>query len=320
MKFQELKKNLASTLPNLFFIKGEDAFLRDKAVEMIKNKAVTLKELNVICFDDESTDMVSIINSCRSLPMMDEHKVVVLKNLAIKKAEELAPLVQYASSPVETTILVIVASENVSLYKKFEEKAVVVDCSYLDSIMLSKLIVTELARHSVQINQDALSALIEYCNYDYTRINNEVIKLSNFVGEGQVISLDIVKQNVTKDVEYDIFEFTNAVSKRDGKNAIQIVKNLLMKKEPPIKLLVLIHNSFRRMFFSLSTTADNETIAKELGTKPYAIKIAREQGANFGVAKLKKFMDLGAKLDFDIKNGKMNEENALVYFVTSICA
>ena len=139
MKFQDLKKNLVNNLPNLFFIKGEDAFLRDKAVEMIKNRAVTLKELNVICFDDESTDMVSIINSCRSLPMMDEHKVVILKNLAIKKAEELAPLVQYASSPVDTTILEVVANENIALYKKYEEKAVVVDCSYLDGVMLSKL-------------------------------------------------------------------------------------------------------------------------------------------------------------------------------------
>ena len=201
MKFQELKKNLANNLPNLFFIKGEDAFLRDKAVEMIKNRAVTLKELNVICFDDESTDMTSIINSCRSLPMMDEHKVVVLKNLAIKKAEELNPLVEYASSPVSTTILVVVASENANLYKKFEEKAIVVDCGHLDGIMLSKLIVTELSRHSVQINQDALSALINYCNFDYTRINNEIIKLSNFVGGGNIVDLDTVKQNVTKDVE-----------------------------------------------------------------------------------------------------------------------
>ncbi|MBR4271100.1 MAG: DNA polymerase III subunit delta [Clostridia bacterium] len=320
MKFQDLKKNLVNNLPNLFFIKGEDAFLRDKAVEMIKNRAVTLKELNVICFDDESTDMVSIINSCRSLPMMDEHKVVILKNLAIKKAEELAPLVQYASSPVDTTILVVVANENIALYKKYEEKAVVVDCSYLDGVMLSKLIVTELSKRKVQINQDALNAVIEYCNYDYTRISNEVIKLSNFVGDGQIINLETVKQNVTKDVEYDIFEFTNAVSGRDGKTAISIVKNLLMHKEPPIKLMVLIHNSFRRMFFALSTTADNETVASQLGTKPYAVKIAREQGAKFGIAKLKKFMDLGAKLDFDIKNGKMAEENALIFFVTSICA
>jgi len=318
MKFQELKKNLSAMLLNLFFIKGEDAFLRDKAVEMIVSRAVKLKELNALFYDDESTDMVAILNSCRALPMMDDHRVVVLRDILVKKSEDLQPLVDYIKNPTSTTILVVVASVNVGLYKKIEDQAVVVDCGYLDTAMLSKLVVTELAKRSVQIQQDALDALIEYCNHDYMRINNEIIKLANLINGG-VVDLKVVQENVTKDVEYDIFELTNAVSEKNGKVAISIIKNLLLRKEPPQKLLIMMQNSFRRMFFAMSSKDTNEQVASLLNVKPYAVKKAREQGAKFGVAKLKKCMDLGAMLDFSVKNGKITDENALINYVSMIC-
>ena len=319
MKFQELKKNLQSALPNLFFIKGEDAFLREKAVEMVVSRAVKLKELNALFFDDESTDMVAIVNSCRAFPMMDEHRVVVLKDLAIKKSDDLSLLVDYIKAPTPSTILVIVASENVSLYKKIEEFAVVVDCSYLDSPMLAKLVVTELSKQGVQIQQDALDALIEYCNHDYMRISNEIVKLTTFVGSG-VVDLAIVQASVVKDVEYDIFELTNAVSEKNGNVAISIIKNLLLRKEPPQKLLIMMQNSFRRMFYALSSKESNEDVALKLNVKPFAVKKAREQAVKFGIAKLKKCMDLGAQLDFSVKNGKITDENALINYVSMICA
>ncbi len=319
MKFQELKKNLVSSLPNLFFIKGEDAFLREKAVEMIVSRAVKLKELNALFYDDESTDMVAIVNSCRALPMMDEHRVVVLKDLAVKKADELTPLVEYLKAPTPSTIVVVVVSESLLIYKKIEEQAIVVDCSYLDTAMLSRLVVSELTKNGVQINQDALEALIDYCNHDYMRISNEIVKLVNFVGNG-VIDRNIVDISVVKDVEYDIFELTNAVSEKNGSAAISIIKNLLLRKEPPQKLLIMLQNSFRRMFFAMSSKESNEVVATKLNVKPYAVKKAREQGAKFGIAKLKKCMDLGAQLDFSVKNGKITDENALINYVSLICA
>ena len=318
MKFQELKKNLVNALPNLFFIKGEDAFLRDKAVEMIVSRAVKLKELNALFYDDESTDMVAIVNSCRAMPMMDEHRVVVLRDILVKKSEDLAPILEYLKNPTSTTILVILVSSNSTLYKKIEDQAVVVDCGYLDKVMLSKLVVTELAKRSVQIQQNALDALIEFCNYDYMRINNEIIKLANLVENG-LVTLSVVEENVAKDVEYDIFELTNAVAEKNGKTAISIIKNLLLRKEPPQKLLIMMQNSFRRMFFAMSSKESNEEVATLLNVKPYAVKKAREQGAKFGIAKLKKCMDLGAMLDFNVKNGKITDENALVNYVSMIC-
>ena len=93
MKFQELKKNLAEKIANLYYIKGDDAFLRHKAVEMIEARAVTFRDLNILRFDDETTDINNIVSACRALPMMDERRVVVLKDIAVKKQDDLKPLI-----------------------------------------------------------------------------------------------------------------------------------------------------------------------------------------------------------------------------------
>ncbi len=317
MKFQELKKSL-SNIKQAYFIKGSDAFLRQKSVEMIVNFSLKIKDLNLAYFTDENTDMSAIISACLSIPMMDEHRVVVLKDIAVKKADEVAPLIKYLQKPLLSTVLIIVDSVGNSALKKLEPLCEIVDCSPMDSTMLAKLVVTQLNTFGVKINSDALERLINYCNNDYTRINNEVIKLGNMLGSGGLVALEIVEQNVHREIEYDVFELSNAVVNKNGKKAMQIVEQLLLRKESPQMLIMLIVGNFRRMFFALSSKDSNAVVATKLGIKEYAVKIARETGARFSLPKLKKALDLGASLDYKIKAGEMSDKNALYFFITSV--
>ncbi len=319
MKFQDLKKNLANGISKIYFIKGEDAFLRQKAVDMIESKAVNFKDINILRFDDENTNLGNIIDSARALPMLDERRVVVLKDIAVKKQDDIKPLIDYAKKPTPTTVLIVVDSVGVSAYKKFEELSDVVDCGKLDSNMLSRLILNQLGAFNCKINSDALNALIGYCDLDYTRINNETIKLANLIGNGGTITLRDVEENVHREVEYDIFELSNAVAVCDCKKAIDIIKQLLERKESPQMLIMMIQGSFRRMFYASLSKETNAQIATKLGVKEYSIRISREQAQKFTPVRLKKILDLGANLDYQIKAGQMSDENALIYYITNIC-
>ncbi len=319
MKFQELKKSLANGLKNLYYIKGDDAFLRHKAQEMIENSAVSLKDLNIVRFDDENANAFDIVNACQILPMMDKYRVVVVKG-GFKKADEIKPIIEYAKKPTTTTVLIVVDNgANPNLYKSYSSIAELVDCSKLDSALLSRLVLSELAPYKTKINSDAMESLLSICNFDFTRINNEVIKLANLVGTGETITKDDVLNNVAREIEYDIFELSNAVSVKQGAKALEIIKNLLERKESPQMLLMLIQSTFRRMFYAIGTKESNAEIASKLGVKEYSIKIARDQASRFTLSRLKSIIELGEKLDFDIKSGNMNDENALLYFITNIC-
>lgn len=319
MKFQELKKSL-TTIRQAYFVRGSDAFLRQKAVDMIVNHSLKYKELNLSTFNDENTDISGIVSACQSIPMMDEHRVVVLRDIAVKKADEVAPIVNYLKKPLPSTVLILVDSVGNSALKKIEPLCEVVDCSPLDMSMLSKLVVNQLSTFGVKINNDALANLVNFCGNDYTRINNEVIKLGNLLGSGGLVTSEIVEQNVHREIEFAVFELSNAVGAKNGARAMQIVEQLLLRKESPQMLLIMIVNSFRRMFFAISSKDSNAVVAQKLGIKEYAVKIARESGAKFSPAQLKKILDLGAMLDFQIKTGEMDDKNALFYFITNISA
>lgn len=317
MKFQELKKSLTS-IKNAYLVRGSDAFLRQKATDMIIDRSLKFRDLNLSTFTDENTDISAILSACRSIPMMDERRVVLLRDIAVKKAEEVAPLVEYLRAPLGSTILIIVDSVVSAVYKKLEPLCELVDCSPLDKIMLSKLVANQLDKFGVRINNDALDALVDYCNSDYTRINNEVIKLGNMLGSGGLVTLQIVEQNVHREVEFDIFELGKAVSVKNGARAMEIINQLLIKKESPQVLLMMIVSNFRRMFYAISSKESNAAVAAKLGVKEYAIKVAREVGARFTPGQLKRTLDLGARLDYQIKAGEMNDKNALLNFVSNI--
>lgn len=317
MKFQDLKKSLTLLQP-AYFVRGSDAFLRQKAVDMIVRHAVQLRDLNFCVFDDENTDISAIRAACQSIPMMDKYRVVLLRDIAVKKADEVAPIVEYLRHPLPSTVLVVVDTVGNPALKKIEQACEVVDCSPLDTPMLTKLVVKELGTFGVKINNDALDVLVEYCQHDYTRIHNEVIKLANLLGDGGLITRQIVEQNVHREVEYAVFELSNAVADKDGARAMQIVEQLLVRRESPQMLLMLIVANFRRMFYAVSTRETNAAVAAKLGIKEYAVKIAREVGSRFSPAQLKKVLDLGGELDFEIKAGKMSDKNALIYFITNI--
>ena len=317
MKFQDLKKSL-NTIKPIYLVRGSDAFLRDKAVEMIVNHSVKFKDLNLITFNDESTDISAIVSACKIIPMMDERRVVVLKDLAVKKVDEIKPIVDYATQPLQSTVLVVVDSQNSAVYKKLEPLSEIVDCSPLDSSMLTKLIVSQLGKMNCKINSDAVSILIEYCNFDYTRINNEVIKLGNLLGSGGLVTKEIVQENVNREVDYDIFELGNAVSVKDGKKALAIIEHLLEQKQSPQMLIMLVLSNFRRMFYAIMSKDTTQTIANKLGIKEFAVRKAREVGSKFSPAQLKKILDLGVQLDYQIKSGEMSDKSALLYFVANI--
>jgi len=319
MKFQDLKVSLQNGVLPVYLIQGKDAFLRNKAEEMIVNTAVpTLKDINVIIFNDENANIENIMTSGLSLPMMTDKKCIVLRDVILKAEKDIAVLLGLCKNPTPSTCLIIVDSNNNACYKEIAKYAMIVDCATLDAPMVQKIVINILSKFKVSIDITALNTLLAYCNLDLMRITNEAVKLASYVGENGIIKVDDVELLVHKDVEFSIFELGNAVSKGDGKKAINIITLLLEKKEQPQTLMMMIQSNFRRMFYTVSTKLNNKDIADLLGVKEYSIKVARETARNFTPVKLKSILDLGEELDYKIKAGLMSAENALYFFVTNL--
>ena len=319
MKFSELKKELNNRVDRFYIIKGKDAYLRTRAQQMIEHRCVKgLEDVNITRYNDENFNIESIITDMTAMPIMSDFRVVVLKDVNIKSSTDVTTIQKTLEKNISSNILIINDGTELNWYKPLLGLAIVVDCDTLDEIMLQRIALKGFQDNEVNINADALQNLVRFCNGDLGRINNEVNKLSNFVGKTNTITNEVIKQLVTKDLEYNVFELSNAVSKKDCATALNIVKQMLNQKESAQVLLMMILSNFRRMFYASISKETNLDLAKKLGTKEYAIKIAKDLGKRFGAMRLKSILEFGAELDYKIKSGGMTAENALYFFITHI--
>lgn len=304
-----LKNRLQKKIECCYLVQGEDFLLYDKALELIKKGTnLQFEEFNFLVFDDDNFDEEKVLNSFETLPMASEKKIVLLKN--ITKISEIfkKKLKVYLNAPVESTCVVIF-----DFFNKFDfiisEK---VSAKRLEDKSLKEIIVSEMKLKNKQISPKACEMLIESCCNYYSLIKNELEKL--FAVDEEEIDEKIIDKYVCKETEFTVFELTDALSKKDGQKAVSLLN--LMEKDT--KTFNLVLNHFRRLFFVAISEMGDRDLAELLSVKEFAITKARTLSKNFSKIQLKNIYEMLNDIDFYIKNGQMQVENALYYLIFGI--
>lgn len=304
-----LKSRLQKKIEACYVVQGEDILLYDKALELVKNACkLELEDFNFTVFDEDSFSEQAVLDCLQTLPMGSDKKLVLLKNITKFGESFKKSLREYLKNPVPTTCLVIF-----DFFNKFDfliaEK---VSAKRLDDASLQALIAAELKKSGKTITPDACEKLIASCCNYFFLIFNELSKLS--ACDEDEITAEIVESLVSKETEFTVFELTDALSKRDADKAVGLLN--LMEKDT--KTFNLVLNHFRRLFFaSISDLSDRE-LAELLGVKEFAITKARSLAKNFTKLQLKNIYEMLNDVDFYIKNGQMQVENALFYLIFGI--
>ncbi len=307
-----LKKRLSEGLARVYVVEGDDYYLFDKAFLMIKNACgITLDDFNVNVFDEESFSTDKLFAATELLPIIDEKRLVVIKGGKLSEGDKKRTTEILLHIPKTTVVVVLDYNKNFEFLKK---DFVLVDANRMDKELVKKLITAYLARISKKIDADAMDELIESCNGYLTRIMNELNKLVCFDLDSENITKESVDKLVNKDIEFSVFELTEALSKKDGDKAIRLLK--LMEKDQGV--FALIANQFRRLFYASISDLTNAELAGLLGVKEFAIMKARQLAKGFSKAQLKKICSLLEEMDYAVKSGAMLQTNALYLLVFNI--
>lgn len=308
-----LKSRLAEEIKNVYLLTGDDFYLFEKGKEMIKKALyIQIPDLNINIFDDDNFSVKAFVDCCQLFPVGDNYRLVILNGITKLTEGDKKEILAYVKDPVATTVVVIL-----DYSQKFDflsGDVEVVSTSRMDKPVLVKIIASELKKYGKKISQEGVDSLIESSNGYLTKINNEISKLIYFSDESELITQNMIDEIVIKDVEYTVFELTEALGKRDGDKALKLLN--LMEKEQGV--LSLISNHFRRLFFISITDMPDNQLAGYIKVKEYAIKKAREQLKGFSKIQLKNINKLLEEVDYLIKSGQMLATNALYYLVFSI--
>lgn len=318
MEFVQLKKTLQTKIDNAYIIYGDDNYVLSKAYGLIYNSLnINMPELNEYRFDGDVVDLEDVKRALLTLPMMSDKKLVYINGVSKPKITNFDALLEYFNMPNDSSVLLINAGENLKDWDKLKGAVTLVDCNRLKVEVLRGVIVNELSKQGKQITATALSKLCEYSLNDLSAISNEIIKLSSYV-QGNIVTDEDVDQIVTKSFEFQIYELSEALAKKQGDRCFEIIASLKDKKDNVKLILPTISNHFRRLFYIAVSDNSVAELATMLNVKEFAIKKGIEQSKLFTKKQLKDILDSFAELDFETKKSDISIENAINYIVLKI--
>jgi len=316
----------------IYLFYGEDNFvIKTKTDQIIKKYDVD--EFNITHYDMEEQAVEEAINDASTIPFMSDLKIVVIKNAYFLSNEkpkkeikhDIEALRRYIENPFETTILIINAA-----YKKLDERKAITKlvmsrsnatkCDPLSSDDLRGWIKRQVGKQNKRIDLDAVEEFVKRVEHNTTVAVNELRKLMFYVEDIDHITLATIKEVITKNIEDNVYEISNAIFQNDRSKALSVYNDLVSYGEDPIQVLGMLTSKYREIMqvkqlkkagYDKAEIANYYNVSS--GRAYYMLKNANQVKETVVIKHLKKL----ETLDFQIKSGRIDKKTGLELFLLS---
>jgi DNA polymerase III subunit delta len=317
---------------NLYLLYGTETYIIDEAVKKITTGVLSEEdmEFNLSQYDLVDTPIEVAIDDAETMSFMGDKKVVIVKNAFFltgqkeKGVEHNVELFeQYVQFPCPTTVFIVIAPyESLDKRKKITKAllkhAGVIEATSFNERNAENWIREKAKEMNVNITPDAIGRLLQNVGANLQMLENELLKMEMYVGEGGTITEETIDEMVAKTLEQNVFTLVDKVVNRKIDDALKIFYDLLRQNEEPIKIASLITRQFRIIFqVKILSGVPQAELAKRLGLHPYAVKVALQQGSQFQEDELIDILNKLAEADYKMKTGN-NKQLELEMFLTNL--
>ena len=308
---------------------GEESYFIDFISDYIINEVLndTEKEFNQTVLYAKDIDVQTVISTAKQFPLMGKRTVVIIKEAQqLKKIEQLE---NYLNNPQESTILVFCykyksLDKRKSIYKILSKKAVLFESKKLYDNQVPAWIVNYLSSKQYKIGHKASHLIAEYLGNDLNKISNELEKLMIILPANSEITSESIESNIGISKDYNNFELTNALAKKDIIKSNRIA-NFFSKnpKENPLVVSVgVIFNFFQKvLLYHTIIDKSSNNVARLLKINPYFIKDYQIAAKNYSKSKSIEVIGLCRTYDMKSKgvdNHSINDGELLKEFLFKI--
>lgn len=235
---------------SLYLLMGDEPFLVQEAVALLKAKSVDTgaQDFNCDVFDSSENSPEQVKDAAEVLPMMSTRRFVLYRGVDELKDKEWEGLFPLLENPVESTVLVLTCEaldKRKKAFKRLSEKAVTVELKRPYENQVLEWIDYLAHRQGLTVTGEAGQMLRQFVGTNLTELNNELMKLRDFLGERKAIEAQDVLQVVSQTRVDRIFDLTDAIGRRDKVSALQFLANLLEHGQSEVGVLAMISRHFR---------------------------------------------------------------------------
>lgn len=337
MRVPEFLQSLTKNKPPLVVLLGTESALQQQALDALKALIPESEAtMNFATYDMRQTPVAVALDDAASPPFFGDYREVVIQDpyfLTGEKAtskivHDLDALTAYFKAPVDSTIMVLVASyskldERKRLTKALKKSAVVVDLAPLDERAAKTAVTNALRQQKINVTPDGIATLAQRSNANYSVMMAQLPKLSLYAANGATLDASAVSQLVPKQLSDRVFDLVSAVLARNVTEALSIYRDLLLQKEEPIRLNSLLISQFR-LLLQVKILANKGysqgSVAQTLKVHPYRVKLAWRSAERLNPTALRQAYLGLVDTEAGMKTGQVNKELAFELFVLQYAA
>ncbi len=336
MKIEDLENKLkVGNIDALYLFYGEEKFLLESCLKKIKKLfGELISGINYITIDESNVD--NLISDLETPAFGFEKKLIIAKNTNLFKKdtkskksdnsdlkEKINDFLKENIEIMRQTVVLIFVEETADkckLYSTIEENGIVCNFEYQKVNQIQARLKSIFNAYEVQIDPSTLLYLIESCGTNMQDLINESRKLIEYAGKcGKVEKTDIDNLCIKK-VESIIFDLTDSLGKKNTKDAINILRNLILEKEPVQKIMITLYNHLKKLYLTKIALKLNKDVATSLDLKQNQVFLVNKykmQASYYKTSELRKILEELCNLDYNYKVGLIDLE---LGFESILCA
>lgn len=345
--FQTIGKDLKSgNIPNVLLLCGSEQYLVHWAVDQLTKKYIneTCATLDFTRIEAENASIDKIKESCETLSMLSERRVVLLPEFPPATGESLKgfssgdeeALISYFSDLPSTCLLIITGKAPDKKERKkgknklqtaVSKEGKVYDFGPLSGGQLKSFIAKRFRTSGKTCRDSVIDMLIADSGYGNKEIEYNLYNLENDIkkiiahSDGQEITSSDVALTISTNLETNIFAMLDAISRNRKDEAYRLLHNLLSDGEGVYKLLALISSQLELILEVKEMLEEGLSLGKmqkALGIHEFRVKKAMGASEQYSVKRLKQILSKAYSVDGNIKTGLLDQNLALELFIAEI--
>ncbi len=314
------------TLQPVYYFFGEDYYLLQNVLDLI-SKAVSpliTSDFDKETFYGDKKPLGEVLDFAKAFPFGSEKKLIIFKQF--EKVKDKKPLVDYAASPADFTVLVLIHNGTITNlssepYKTLGKNNFIFEAKELRGKNLLKWLIRHIEEKGKIISEENAQMLLDISGESRSMLENQIEKIITFMSEEKEITLNHIQSLSTRLKQFSIFDLQNAIGKKEKDKAINIAFNLLENSAEPVFIVAMLTRYFTGVSRVSELTKDNipyQQAARIVGTHPYYYKDYQQARRLYTDVDLAGVFRALLQADLSIKTTSADGKNIVTILISEI--
>ncbi|WP_119065233.1 DNA polymerase III subunit delta [Aggregatilinea lenta] len=327
---------MAKRSPTFYVFHGTDEFSCCAAVHSLREQMgdPSMAELNTAVIDGKQATAAGVLAAASAMPFLSDKRLVIVEGMLTWLARkgggktaktEVTALVEGLPDLPDFARVVFVEPGTLSAQNAVLKLAMTAPGGFHKAFNPPRdpsrwIVQQSQTEYDTGIEPAAALALAQVVGDDLRAADSELAKLAAYVDHQRAITQADVALLTPYVAEADVFEMVDALGRRDGAAAVQLLHRLL-EDDDPLRLFGMIVRQFRLLLQAREFLNDGgapNQIGSAIGVHPYVGEKLAAQVRSFTLAQLERIYHVLLETDLGIKTGKVEGVLALDLLIAGV--